>query len=200
MAARFCHYGVCEGPEGPPYSCQIGQQGEGSPDKQNGGCPVSGPVQGDQGTAGADPGFLKGGGPGADTGFFTSTHPPPLGGGCACGHIVRVTSSDLRKIEKHPHLLDPPPHVKKPTSWPKRGGPDPLDPPPPGSATELWSYALTRGITVTADHLPGDQNLVADQGVENVFGLHCLETGSMGVQGAGGQVGVQSRWTCLPID
>ena len=46
--------------------------------------------------SGADPGFLKkgGGGPGADTGFFTST--PPL-------DIVRVTSSDLRKFEKHPH-------------------------------------------------------------------------------------------------
>ena len=43
---------------------------------------------------GADPGFLKGG-PGADTGFFTST-PPPL-------DIVRVTSSALRKFEKHPH-------------------------------------------------------------------------------------------------
>ena len=29
-------------------------------------------------------------------------------------------------------------NVKKPTSWPKRrGGPDPLDPPPPGSATVL---------------------------------------------------------------
>ena len=34
------------------------------------------------------------GGPGADTGFFTSTHPLD---------IVRVTSSALRKIEKHPH-------------------------------------------------------------------------------------------------
>ena len=44
---------------------------------------------------GADPGFLKGG-PGADTGFFTSTPPPPL-------DIVRVTSSALRKFEKHPH-------------------------------------------------------------------------------------------------
>ena len=28
---------------------------------------------------------------------------------------------------------------------------------------ELWSFALKRGITVTADHLPGDQNLVADR-------------------------------------
>ena len=59
----------------------------------------------------------------------------------------------------HTHTLDPPlgsilglqankgggskrgsnfgPNVKKPTSWPKRGGgPDPLDPPPPGSATD----------------------------------------------------------------
>ena len=62
---------------------------------------------------GADPGFLKGGGggsiSGAETGFpegggaFTST--PPL-------DIVRVTSSTLRKIEKHPHLdirKQPPP-------------------------------------------------------------------------------------------
>ena len=59
----------------------------------------------------------------------------------------------------HTHTLDPPlgsilglqakkgggsnfgPNVKKPTSWPKRGGPDPLDPPPPppGSATVFWS-------------------------------------------------------------
>ena len=81
---------------------------------------------------GADPGFLKGGGPGTDTRFFTST-PPPL-------DIVRVTSSDLRKFEKHPHSWtftkgggsNFGPNVKKPTSWPKRGGggPDPLDPPP----------------------------------------------------------------------
>ena len=108
--------------------------------------------------SGADPGFLKGGGPGTDTRFFTSTPPPwtlsawrhptsenlkntplldihkhpPL-------DIVRVTSSDLRKFEKHPHSWtftkgggsNFGPNVKKPTSWPKRGGPDPLDPPPP---------------------------------------------------------------------
>ena len=106
--------------------------------------------------AGADPGFLKGGGPGTDTRFFTST--PPL-------DIVRVTSSDLRKFEKHPtlgHSQAPPPwtlsawrhptsenlkntplldihkrggsnfgpNVKKPTSWPKRGGSGPPGPPP----------------------------------------------------------------------
>ena len=56
--------------------------------------------------SGADPGFLKGGGPGADTGFFTST--PPL-------DIVRVTSSALRKFEKHPH------------SWTSTSTPPPLD-------------------------------------------------------------------------
>ena len=28
------------------------------------------------------------------------------------------------------------PNVKKPTSWPKGGGPDPL--PPPGSATDVY--------------------------------------------------------------
>ena len=69
---------------------------------------------------------------------FTSTRPPL--------DIVCVTSSAIRKIEKHPHswtftkgggvqLWGPTlgPNVKKPTSWPKRGGggPDPLDPPPP---------------------------------------------------------------------
>ena len=79
--------------------------------------------------AGADPGFLKGGGPGTDTRFFTST--PPL-------DIVRVTSSDLRKFEKHPHSWtftkgggsNFGPNVKKPTSWPKRGGSGPPGPPP----------------------------------------------------------------------
>ena len=34
------------------------------------------------------------------------------------------------------------PNVKKPTSWPKGGGPDPLDPPPPGSATALMVLLL----------------------------------------------------------
>ena len=130
---------------------------------------------GGQGGTGADPGFLKGGGgPG---GYRIFHKHPPL-------DIVRVTSSALRKIEKHPHSwtftnTPPPPwtlpvwrhphiqgggvitpvththpgsatgvhlrstskkggggskrgsnfgpNVKKPTSWPKRGGPDPLE-------------------------------------------------------------------------
>ena len=86
--------------------------------------------------SGADPGFLKGGGPGTDTRFFTST--PPL-------DIVRVTSPDLRKFEKHPHRkFEKHPHswtftkgggptlgpMLKPTSWPKRGGSGPPGPPP----------------------------------------------------------------------
>ena len=87
-------------------------------------------------------------------------HPPPL-------DIGHVTSSDLRKFEKHPHSwtftsAPPPlghcprdvirpqknwktpplldihkrggsnfgPNVKKPTSWPKRGGSGPPGPPP----------------------------------------------------------------------
>ena len=86
---------------------------------------------------GADPGFLKGGGPGADTGFFTSTPPLAL-------DIVRVTSSDLRKFEKHHHswtftkgggpTLGP--MLKSLHRGPKGGGgvrtpwtPPPLDPP-----------------------------------------------------------------------
>ena len=46
--------------------------------------------------AGADPGFLKGGGVRARIQDFSQAPPPPL-------DIVRVTSSDLRKFEKHPH-------------------------------------------------------------------------------------------------
>ena len=47
-------------------------------------------------SAGADPGFLKRGG-GSRRGYrIFHKHPPPL-------DIVRVTSSDLRKFEKHPH-------------------------------------------------------------------------------------------------
>ena len=59
-------------------------------------------------------------------------HPPPL-------DIVRVMSSALRKIEKHPHswtftkgggpTLGP--MLKSLHRGPKGGGPDPLDPPPP---------------------------------------------------------------------
>ena len=64
---------------------------------------------------------------------FTST--PPL-------DIVRVTSSDLRKFEKHPTLGHSQkgggptlgPMLKSLHRGPKGGGPDPLDP-PPGSAT-----------------------------------------------------------------
>ena len=68
---------------------------------------------------GADPGFLKGGGgPGADTGFFTST-PPPL-------DSVRVTSSALRKFEKHPHswtfTSTPPLDIARVTSSTFQGG------------------------------------------------------------------------------
>ena len=59
--------------------------------------------------AGADPGFLKGGG----------IHP-------------RSTSKKGGGSKRGSNFG---PNVKKPTSWPKRGGPDPLDPPPPGSAT-----------------------------------------------------------------
>ena len=33
------------------------------------------------------------------------------------------------------------PNVKKPISCPKNGGPDPLDPPPPGSAHALYVCA-----------------------------------------------------------
>ena len=109
---------------------------------------------------GADPGFLKGGGVQARIQDFSQApspwtlsawrHPtsenlkntPTLGHSQAPPpmDIVRVTSSALRKIEKtSPLLLDIHkrggsnfgPNVKKPTSWPKRGGPDPLDPPPP---------------------------------------------------------------------
>ena len=60
-----------------------------------------------------------------------SQAPPPL-------DIVRVTSSDLRKFEKHPHswtftkgggpTLGP--MLKSLHRGPKGGGPDPLDPPP----------------------------------------------------------------------
>ena len=56
-------------------------------------------------SAGADPGFLKGG-PG---GTILGLQAKKGGGGSKRG-----------------------PNVKKPTSWPKGGGgPDPLDPPPP---------------------------------------------------------------------
>ena len=58
--------------------------------------------------AGADPGFLKGGG----------------------GSILGLQAK--RGGSKRGSNFGP--NVKKPTSWPKRGGPDPLDP-PPGSAT-----------------------------------------------------------------
>ena len=98
-----------------------------------------------------------------------SQAPPPL-------DIVRVTSSDLRKIWKTPPLLDIHkrggsnfgPNVKKPTSWPKRGGsgppgPPPLDPPLPwemnqklprrfarvlrqGEQCQLCGYALSQTI------------------------------------------------------
>ena len=91
-----------------------------------------------------------------------------------------MTSSTLRKFEKHPHSwtftsTPPPPldiarviytskkrgggnfgpNVKKPTSWPKRGGPDPLDPPPPlGSATgstHIGKVPITGPMTPSVD-------------------------------------------------
>ena len=78
--------------------------------------------------------FERGGGSGADTGFFTST-PPPL-------DIARVTSSTFQGGGgRHTHTLDPPlgsilgiqakkggkrgSNVKKPTSWPNRFRMDP---------------------------------------------------------------------------
>ena len=60
------------------------------------------------GISGADPGFLKGGG-------------------------VQIRSTSKKGGARRGANFGP--NVKKPTSWHKRGGPDPL-PPPPGSATE----------------------------------------------------------------
>ena len=96
---------------------------------------LHGAVQGSKGRRGSKI-FERegGGGPGTDTRFFTST-PPPW--------------TLLRKFEKHPTLGHSQkggsnfgPNVKKPTSWPKRGGPDPLDPPPPPLDPPLKGHAL----------------------------------------------------------
>ena len=112
--SKVCHHGICKRPEGPPYSCQIGQQGNSSPDKQNGGCPVSGPVQGDQ-------------------------------------RAVVICS------QERDHS-----YCRPPARRPESGG---------------------------------------GQGAENIFGLQCLETGSMGVQGTGGQMGsIRGRHVCRSIE
>ena len=62
-------------------------------------------------------------------------HPPPLGH-CPCDVIHRIRHCILGlQAKKGGSNFGP--NVKKPTSWPKRGGgPDPLDPPPPGPATD----------------------------------------------------------------
>ena len=61
-----------------------------------------------------------GGGPGADPGFLKG------------GVHLRSTSKKRGGSKRGSNFG---PNVKKPTSWPKGGGPDPLEPPPPGSAT-----------------------------------------------------------------
>ena len=69
-------------------------------------------------------GQVRGGGGGVIT---PATQPP----GSATG--VHLTSTSKKEGGSNFG-----PNVKKPTSWPKRGGPDPLaPPPPPGSATAL---------------------------------------------------------------
>ena len=70
-----------------------------------------------------------GGGPGADTRFFTSTPPRTL----PVWRHPQDPPLHLRSTSKKGGGSNFGPNVKKPTSWPKRGGggPDPLDPPPP---------------------------------------------------------------------
>ena len=101
--------------------------------------------------SGADPGFSQA--PPPPWTLFAWRHPPsenwkrpplldihkhthPLGH-CPCDVIHRIRRCRLGLQAKKGGGSNFGPNVKKPTSWPKRGGgPDPLDPPPPGSATE----------------------------------------------------------------
>ena len=71
---------------------------------------------------GADPGFLKGGG------------------------VQNRSTSKKRGGGRRGSNFGP--NVKKPTSWHKRGGggPDPLDPPPSGSATACGIYMMCMPI------------------------------------------------------
>ena len=80
----------------------------------------------------------------------THTHP-----GSATGGHLRYTNK--KGGSKRGSNFGP--NVKKPTSWPKRGGPDPLDPPPPRirHCTVDWGWlssVLPLGYWV-APHPPG---------------------------------------------
>ena len=101
--------------------------------------------------SGADPGFLKGEGPGTDTGFFTSTPPPlghcprdvihiPRGGGVITPvthtHPGSATGVHLRSTSRKGGGPTLGPMLKSLHRGPKGGVRTPWTP-PPGSATAI---------------------------------------------------------------
>ena len=100
--SEVCHYGLCEGSKGFTHSCEVRQQHDSGPDKQDG------------------------------------------------GHKVDRVA---------------------------------------GRNQEAVVFWLTKGITVTAEHLPGSQNFIADRVLKSVPGLQQLETSDKGVPGVGDQMG-----------